>query len=93
VNARTFALLALLVTAACTPKESASNSTADAAPTTSATAVASATASAAPSAAPATADNDPLPSHGDVAKTVRGEITKQNYKTELEKLEKSADEP
>ena len=95
--------LALLLIAgagigACTPKEQPSQSDAAAMTHPSSTAqnsvagmgsgMASAMASGAPSAAPATAANDPLPSHSDVAKKVRGEITKQNYKAELDKLEK-----
>jgi hypothetical protein len=54
----------------------------------SGSAMASAMASAAASAAPATAANDPLPTHSDVAKQVRTEITKANYKAELDKVEK-----
>ena len=87
------ALAILLTASACTPKEQPATGDAMAASSSSATtiksaAVASASASAAPSAEPATAANDPLPSHRDVAKKVRGEVTKQNYKAELDKLEK-----
>lgn len=83
-------LLALLALAACTPKETTS-STQDAAVATPSASVA-ATASASASAAPAAnADNDPLPSHSDVAKQVRTEITKDNYKAKLDEIEKSPD--
>lgn len=81
-------LVFLLLFVACTPKETTTSQT-DA----TASAVTSATAPAASSAPAANAQNDPLPSHGDVAKQVRGEITKDNYKAELDKLEKAADEP
>jgi hypothetical protein len=80
---------------ACTPKETASASDAGAAASSTAAASASASASAsavaAASATPATLANDPLPTHGDVAKKARDEITKANYKTELDKIEKEAD--
>lgn len=80
--------------AACTPKET--TSTADAgAPMASTSGVTMASSMPAPSGAPTmvTAAEDPLPSHSEVAKKVRGEITKQNYKTELDKLEKEVDQP
>lgn len=76
---------------ACTPKETTSSSEAG-----SSMAATSASSMSAPSGAPTmatTATDDPLPSHSEVAKKVRGEITKQNYKTELDKLEKEADQP
>jgi hypothetical protein len=80
---------------ACTPKETTSASDAGSAASSTAAASASsgaaASAVAAASAAPATLANDPLPTHGDVAKKVRDEITKANYKTELDKIEKEAD--
>ncbi len=93
---RIVTLLLFTVAAACTPKDQPGHADAGASTHASASASAASTnaaasssaASAAPSAAPATAANDPLPSHSDVAKKVRGEITKQNYKTELDKLEK-----
>ena len=95
-------LLMMLAASACTPKENAgatdgSVAVGDASATTKAgeagAAMASATASAAASGAAATAtiENDPLPTHSDVAKQVRAEITKANYKTELDKLEKEID--
>lgn len=89
------AVLLLVGVAACDKHDppSASSSGATAAASTSAALTASAAPSAAPATTTATAEGDPLPSHADVAKTVRSEVTKQNYKTELEKLEKSADEP
>ena len=89
MNARraTWALVFALA-AACTPKDEKASSSSDAAAAT-ATAVGSAMPSAGASAeVPATAENDPLPSHKDAAKTVRGEITKANYKAKLEQLEK-----
>lgn len=94
---KTIALLLMMVAAtACTPKENAggtdgSTTMGDGSASkasASGTAMASAMASAAASAAPATSENDPLPTHADVAKQVRSEITKANYKTELDKLEK-----
>ncbi len=93
-------LLVMMAASACTPKDNAggsdasvvvgaaSVSTASASGSAMASATASAMASAAASAAPATAANDPLPPHSDVAKQVRTEITKANYKAELDKLEK-----
>ncbi len=85
-------IILALSLAACS-KENAG--AADSGPSRPDAASASASASAAPSAttAPATAENDPLPSHSDVAKKVRGEINKQNYKSELDKLEKEIDQP
>jgi hypothetical protein len=77
---------------ACSRTETATS--ADAAPmavaTPSAMASASATpaASAAASAAPVTAESDPLPTHSDAASKVRADISKANYKTELDKIEK-----
>jgi hypothetical protein len=87
------ALATLLAAAACTPKDQPAMGDAMAASSAPAmasasSATAAASASAASSAVPATAANDPLPSHADVAKKVRGEVTKQNYKAELDKLEK-----
>jgi hypothetical protein len=90
-------LLMMVAASACTPKENAGGSdasvvigaaSASSMASASGSAMASAMASAAASAAPVTAANDPLPSHSDVAKQVRTEITKANYKTELDKLEK-----
>jgi hypothetical protein len=71
--------LALLV-AGCPEKNAPS--------ATDAAAAASAAANAAATSPPATADNDPLPSHSEAARKVRGEVTKANYKTELDKIEK-----
>lgn len=86
----------LLGLAACDkPAPTGSGSSGAAVATTSAPLTASAAPSTATPTTAMTADgkSDPLPSHADVAKTVRGEVTKANYKTELDKLEKSADEP
>ena len=75
---------------ACTPNETASSSEAG----SIGSAMTSASTMPAPSGVPtmttASAD-DPLPSHKEVARKVRGEITKQNYKAELDKLEKEVD--
>ena len=79
--------LGLTLLAACEDKNATSMSSSGA---VSATATPSMTA--APPAMTANAATDPLPSHADVAATVRTEVTKQNYKAELDKLEKSADE-
>lgn len=78
----------LILSTACSRTETATS--ADAAPMTvsTASAMASASASAVASAAMATAENDPLPTHSDAAGKVRGEISKANYKTELDKIEK-----
>ncbi|WP_394842087.1 hypothetical protein LZC95_34045 [Pendulispora brunnea] len=78
--------------AGCTPKEK-TEAAAEAGVATVASAPASAVASAAPSEPPATAENDPLPAHSEATKKARAEITKQNYKSELEKLEKEIDQP
>jgi hypothetical protein len=77
----------LALATACSKTEPGS---ADAAPVTAAapSAAASASASAASSAAPVTAESDPLPSHSDAAAKVRGDISKANYKAELDKIEK-----
>jgi hypothetical protein len=83
-----YIVLALLALAACTPKETTSSTQDAAVATPSASVAASASASAAPA---ANADNDPLPSHSDVAKQVRTEITKDNYKAKLDEIEKSPD--
>ncbi|GAC1351268.1 MAG: hypothetical protein NVS3B20_19910 [Polyangiales bacterium] len=97
MSVRWFALVVVITSVAgCTPKESQSGSggaeshAASASGSTHASVAqpSASTAIEAMSAAPATAANDPLPSHSDVAKKVRGEVTKQNYKTELDKLEK-----
>ena len=37
---------------------------------------------------PATAANDPLPAHTEAARAAAEEITKANYKSELDKIEK-----
>ena len=95
MSIRTYASMAvLLALAGCTPKETAGTeggspplgASASAAPSSvSASASSSAAASALP---PATAENDPLPAHSDAAKKVRADISKDNYKTELDKIEK-----
>lgn len=85
------ALATLLIAAACTPKDQPAMGDAmviGSPPPSASPAMTAASASDAASAEPATAANDPLPSHSDVAKKVRGEITKQNYKAELDRLEK-----
>lgn len=82
-------LFASLLLAGCTPKETPAPG---AAPSASFTSPAVATASA-PSAEPVATVADTLPSHADVAKQVRAEIGKQNYKTELDKLEKELEAP
>ena len=90
-------VLTLAAVSACTPKDTAATadahaSTSASTPTTTlsattASATTATTAGATASASSATGP-DPLPGHGDVAKKVRGEVTKQNYKAELDKLEK-----
>jgi hypothetical protein len=87
------AVLLLALATACSKTETAP--TADAAPAAASapSAMASASASAAPSAAPATAapataESDPLPTHSEAASKVRGDISKANYKAELDKIEK-----
>jgi len=81
-----------MAAAACTPKDKADGAD-GAAANASAVASTAPVPSATASTVPATAENDPLPSHSDVAKKVRKEINKQNYKSELDKLEKEIDQP
>ncbi|WP_394831433.1 hypothetical protein LVJ94_33465 [Pendulispora rubella] len=91
-NVAAFMALGMAVgVAACTPKEKTEG--AEAGIATVASAQAPAVASAAPSEPPATAENDPLPAHSEATKKARAEITKQNYKSELDKLEKEIDQP
>ena len=97
MSIRTYASIAvLLALAGCAPKETAGTGMeGGSAPlgATASAAMASASASASSSAVtaaqpPATAENDPLPAHSDAAKKVRADISKENYKTELDKIEK-----
>lgn len=91
MSIRTYAsIAALLALAGCTPTETAAMDGGSAPLGASASvAPASLSASAAASAhPPATAENDPLPTHSDSARKVRADISKQNYKTELDKIEK-----
>lgn len=83
-------LFVALATACSACSKTETSTSADAAPVAVSTssAVASAPAHDASSAAPVTAESDPLPSHSDAASKVRGEITKNNYRAELDKVEK-----
>ena len=95
MSIRIYASMALLLAVAgCTPKETAGTdggsaplgATASAAPASVSAGASSSAATAAQP--PATAENDPLPAHSDAAKKVRADISKDNYKTELDKIEK-----
>ena len=86
MNVRFFMASILLFGLATACNKTDSTMAADAAPVAVSTPSASASSSA--SAARVTAESDPLPTHAEAASKVRGEISKTNYKTELDKIEK-----
>lgn len=77
--------LALVVSSGCSRTETPEQS----APVPAASSAQSAPApSPAPAVPPASAANDPIPTHDEAARLAGAQISKANYKAELEKIEK-----